>query len=65
MEKYSRFVIGAFSLVLLSFWVERYLRIMLNAISLFILIAMLLILADHGPNNYTPTVGKYIDLFIK
>lgn len=62
----SVFVAGAVSLVLLSFWVERFLRIMLNALSLFILIAMLLILADHAPNYYTPTVGKYnIDLFIK
>lgn len=52
-------ILGAFSLLLISFWLERFLRLLLNAISLFILSAMLLVLADHGPNNYTPTVGKY------
>lgn len=49
---------GAFLLVLLSFWVERFLRIMLNSFSLIILILMLLLFADHGPSNYTPTIGK-------
>lgn len=50
---------GAYLLILLSFWVDSFLRLILNAISLIVLIGMLLVLADHGPNHYTPTVGKY------
>ncbi|XP_031620035.1 acetylcholine receptor subunit beta-like 2 [Contarinia nasturtii] len=52
-------LIGAYVLILLSFWVDKFLRVMLNAISLFILMAMLLVLVDHGPTNYTPTVVVY------
>lgn len=58
LEFHSCFIFsGAFLLILLSFWVERILRITLNAISLFIIVTMLLIFAAHGP-MYTPTVGE-------
>lgn len=49
---------GAVFFVLLSFWVVRYLRFALNAISLIILTTVLLVFAEHGPSNYTPTIGK-------
>lgn len=45
-------------MILLSFWTERYFRLSLIAVSLFVLFTMHLVFADHAPSDYVPTISK-------
>lgn len=57
MQIWNGPISGAFLLILMSFWLSRYLRLTVIVISIFVLIMTELVLADHAPMSYTPSIG--------